>query len=332
MKGHTRPLTKVRYNRDGDLIFATAKDHHPTVWYSANGERLGSYIGHSGAVNDCDVNYETTRLLTASSDTTAKLWDVETGKVLCTFQHKCPVRSVAFAHGGTMILTVQDKAMQQTPAIFIFNLPEEGVDAVDSSDSVRRFEPELDKDVKINCALWGALNQTIICCCDDGTLRLWDVADGKELNVVVAHKSPIKNITFSKDQTMFISASSDQTAKLWSVKDNTLQCMKEYKCDRPLNAAAISPVMNHVIMGGGQEAMNVTTTAAKQGRFEVEFFHTFYKEQLGNVKGHFGPVNSLAFSPDGTSFVSGGEDGYIRLHHFDAKYFELNREKDEKKM
>jgi WD40 repeat protein len=37
-------------------------------------------------------------------------------------------------------------------------------------------------------------------------------------------------------------------------------------------------------------------------------------------QGHFGPINSLAFNPDGKSFASGSEDGYIRLHHFDTDY------------
>ncbi len=38
--------------------------------------------------------------------------------------------------------------------------------------------------------------------------------------------------------------------------------------------------------------------------------------------GHFGPVNALTFSPDGKGFASGGEDGYVRLHHFDQSYYE----------
>ena len=53
-----------------------------------------------------------------------------------------------------------------------------------------------------------------------------------------------------------------------------------------------------------------------------------YEEEFGRVKGHFGPVNTLAFHPDGRSFVSGSEDGYIRLHHFDSEYFEKDKDLD----
>jgi translation initiation factor 3 subunit I len=56
LKGHERPLTFLKYNGDGDLLFSCAKDHTPTVWYASNGERLGTYRGHNGAVWCCDVS------------------------------------------------------------------------------------------------------------------------------------------------------------------------------------------------------------------------------------------------------------------------------------
>ena len=46
-----------------------------------------------------------------------------------------------------------------------------------------------------------------------------------------------------------------------------------------------------------------------------------FAEEIANVRGHFSPINSVAFSPDGTSFVTGAEEGNVRLHHFDADYF-----------
>ena len=56
LNGHERAITQIKYNRDGDLLFSVAKDNKPTVWFSANGERLGTYNGHGGAVWCIDVN------------------------------------------------------------------------------------------------------------------------------------------------------------------------------------------------------------------------------------------------------------------------------------
>jgi WD40 repeat protein len=40
------------------------------------------------------------------------------------------------------------------------------------------------------------------------------------------------------------------------------------------------------------------------------------------LQGHFGPINAIGINPNGRSYASGGEDGYIRLHHFDQDYLE----------
>lgn len=45
-----------------------------------------------------------------------------------------------------------------------------------------------------------------------------------------------------------------------------------------------------------------------------------YAEEFGQVRGHFGPINAVVFAPDGRGFATGGEDGYVRLHHFDNEY------------
>lgn len=69
--------------------------------------------------------------------------------------------------------------------------------------------------------------------------------------------------------------------------------------------------------------MEVTTTATKSGKFEARFFHLIFEEEFARVKGHFGPIQSVAFHPDGKSFSSGGEDGYVRIQSFDPEYFEF---------
>jgi len=59
LHGHEKSITQVCYNREGDLLFSCAKDKHPNVWYSINGERLGTYDGHGGAVWCLDVDWQT---------------------------------------------------------------------------------------------------------------------------------------------------------------------------------------------------------------------------------------------------------------------------------
>lgn len=69
LRGHERSLTKVLYSRDGDLIFSTSKDNKPNIWFSHNGERLGTFNGHNGTVWDIDVDHTTHFAITASAGT-----------------------------------------------------------------------------------------------------------------------------------------------------------------------------------------------------------------------------------------------------------------------
>lgn len=315
LKGHEGPISKIKYNRHGDLLFTCArKDKKPCVWYADNGERLGNFIGHEGAVWDVDCDWNSKRCLTASADRTARLWDIESGECLFVFPHASSVRSVGFAEGDTMLLTVQEDNFNSEACIFVYNLEK------DMKEQTATPVREMYGDTgKINTALWGPLNLNIFTGSVDGTLRKWNVEKGQEEQKVQAHTKEIRHMAFSKDKSMIITASIDKTAKLWDTK--TLECLKTFKSDRPLNSASISPLFNQVIVGGGQDAMNVTVTSSKVGHFEVDFYHTVYMDFLGSVKGHFGPVNSCSFNPDGKSFASGSEDGYVRLHFFDKNYY-----------
>jgi len=58
LHGHERSITKICYNSDGDLLFSASKDNVPSVWWSVNGERLGTFDGHTGAVWTLDCNCE----------------------------------------------------------------------------------------------------------------------------------------------------------------------------------------------------------------------------------------------------------------------------------
>ena len=63
--------------------------------------------------------------------------------------------------------------------------------------------------------------------------------------------------------------------------------MRSYHCEK-----FSIHVFGQVLLGGGQEAMNVTMTSARQGKFETRFWHKIFEEEVGRVKGHFGPLNT----------------------------------------
>lgn len=173
--------------------------------------------------------------------------------------------------------------------------------------------------VKLTQAVWGPLGKTIIAAGDDGSIRVFDIRTRALLEERKDHNKSINRLTMDKHRLFFVTASKDSTVKLYDAKN--LNVLKTYETGRPVNAASISPLKDHVIAGGGQSAEAVTTSRMDSSQFKVRIFHKIHMEELGSVPGHFGPVNTLSFAPDGRGFASGGEDGYVRVHHFDPSYF-----------
>ncbi|KAG2381912.1 hypothetical protein C9374_005704 [Naegleria lovaniensis] len=318
LHAHLKPVSWLKFSREGDLLFVSSKDQSVSVWYTSNGQLLGTFK-ISGAVNCIDVNASTTRLLCASADMKVTLWDIQTGTMLLSVEFQTPVRVVQFSDGDKQFLCVTDASFKQTPSVQIFRLPEEGTES-----KAGKLIPsaKIEQKEKITSAAWGPLNKTIICGFEDGTIRMFDATNGKLIGQTKEHTGPVVRLAFSKDKMLFISASQDKTAKLFETQ--TLELLKVYKHTDPVNTAAISPIKRHVILGGGTAAQDVTTTAKKQTYFDTHFFHMVFEEELGTVRGHFGPIHFLAFSPDGKTFASGGEDGFVRLYNLDRQYLTMD--------
>jgi len=77
----------------------------------------------------------------------------------------------------------------------------------------------------------------------------------KEMRKVKPHNGQIMDLQANIDLTLLISSSKDTTAKLFDIE--TLDHLKTYTTERPVNSAAISPIKEHVVLGGGQEAIEV---------------------------------------------------------------------------
>lgn len=316
LQGHQRSLTQIKYNADGDLLFSVSKDQLINVWYSHNGERLGTYDNHNGTVWTIDVDSESRFLVSGSADNTMMLWEVSTGKCLYTWEFPTAVKRVAFNEDNTQIVCVTEQRMGHQSAIRVFDINRDNPQD-QSSTPVFHFNPVGSKATVVAFALEPTL---ILTGHESGKVALWDAKTGEEVQSNEhAHRDVVTDLQLNPDRTYFITSSKDKTARLHDTR--TLNVIKTYPTETPLNSASIAPLRPYILLGGGQEAMSVTTTSLRQGKFETRFWHKIFEEEVGRVKGHFGPINTLAVHPNGRSFASGGEDGFVRVHEFDDTYF-----------
>lgn len=243
----------------------------------------------------CAVRSDSKILATASADSSVRLWDVTGGQELFKFQFHAPCRSVSYSFGEELLVTTQDQFMSHKPHISILRVPRDIEEQEEYAEPLRRIE--LQMPGRVTRAAFSPVNDTIITTHEDGHIRRWDTETGKLVADKHVHEKNINDMRFSPDYTHFITASTDRFAKL--IDTETFEVLKVYNAERPCNSADISPVMDHVVIGGGQDAASVTTTSSKAGKFEAAFFHKIYEEEFGQVRGHFGPINSICFSPDG---------------------------------
>ncbi len=136
------------------------------------------------------LTVDSTVLITAAADSTVRLWNVETGVELQKINFKSPLRSVEIAEGDRQFLAVNDNVMGQTTTVSIFSLNEDGkgkerinVLRLVSNVVIAAGNPhEIPiKEAKVNQAMWGPLNRTIITAGDDGVIRVYDAETRKQV-------------------------------------------------------------------------------------------------------------------------------------------------------
>lgn len=193
-----------------------------------------------------------------------------------------------------------------------------------SLEHIQTIEPP--KDHIITCIKWGPLDETIFYCTDRGRLIQYDVQTCKVVNVRDVHRSEVFSMHFTPDFCMLFTCSRDGSCKLLHPETfDEIRCIQN---DFPARSCYMSPLYDaeenqkfHLLVCGGQDAKDVTTTGASAGGFEIKLYNIIYNESLANIKGHFGTVHSVAFHPDGMSFATGSEDGYVHYHRMLPEYF-----------
>ncbi|CAL9735379.1 eukaryotic translation initiation factor 3 subunit I [Monosporozyma servazzii] len=324
LMGHERPLTQVKYNKEGDLLFTCSKDSSASIWYTINGERLGTLDGHAGTIWSIDVDPLTMYCVTGSADYSIKIWNVSNGENVFTYQSPVPVKCVEFSPCGNYFLAILDSVMGYPGSINVYKLERDS-----TTKEITNFIEEPIQTINTQEGLvtatvagWSTNGKFIIAGHKDGNISKYDVENNYQfVTSFKLHESNISDLQFSPDRTYFITSSRDSNARIVDVA--SFKVLKTYETDCPLNTASITPLKEFVVLGGGQSAKDVTTTSASEGKFEARFYHKIFEEEIGRVKGHFGPLNTIAVSPTGTSYTSGGEDGLVRLHHFEKSYFDF---------
>eukprot|EP00300_Choanocystis_sp_HF-7_P009571 c16505_g1_i1.p1 GENE.c16505_g1_i1~~c16505_g1_i1.p1 ORF type:complete len:528 (+),score=114.87 c16505_g1_i1:51-1634(+) len=137
---------------------------------------------------------------------------------------------------------------------------------------------------------------------EDKTIRIWDIASQKLVQVLNGHEGEIYSLDYSKDGKLLASGSGDKTAKIWDVEKQScvhvLGDRGEVHGDG-VTSVSFSPDNKHLVTGSLDRNIrmwDVATGACARV-----------------LKGHDEPVYSVMFSPNGKFVASGSLDKSLRL-------------------
>jgi translation initiation factor 3 subunit I len=345
LQGHSRPIRDIKFNREGDLLFTGSNDRFVTLWASETGERIGTYY-HSAAVINMGVTLDSKILVSGDATGGLYFWEVSTGTLLrkIEMESTVSVRYLDLSLGDQRVtLAYAGRTRDAKSSIDVYNMND-----IFSARTESTKEGPIIKDCPIvksfnstkskftNCK-WINMNRNILCGREDGVIQLLDFESGTVVREKQFHKETIMDLDISKKEEIILSASKD--GKSLVIDPDTfevLHTMFPQDPTRNLNSCKISPLFSlgdpeeekfHAILAGGQESRDVTTTHAKKGGFEILFYNLMFGEELGAIQGHFGPVNTLAFGPNGKVVASGAEDATIRVHKLEEDYTNLDNNK-----
>jgi WD40 repeat protein len=352
--GHTGPIPFAEFTPDGRFVVTASNDVR--VW-EATGGAAAILRGHEGPVVSAQFSPDGRWIV--SSDVfsgNARIWDVSTGALASELRPPLPPGAerhlfTTFSPDGRLVLTsgfvggpsppyeqeptrLWDRATGEVLAEF--PVPPEEVCSVPLGPG-GRVEPCFVPDADLSPG-----GQRVATIGEfDGTLRIWDVADGTVLETIKLGEHG-EGVEWTPDGRRIIALVEE---RIQVIDATTLETIREFGPEqgRGIFLPAVSP---RVSADGSLVAVGYVDRTARvweteTGRLVAELPHpapvsgvefspngrflvtgsgdaaTIWdlasQRSLVELLGHSGGVGPVDFSPDGSSIVSGGVDRTVRV-------------------
>ena len=245
---------------ENDVMFTGGRDGSVRAWDLSGGmpSCSGLFEGHAAWVNDV-ARLDGTRLASASSDHTVRLWNTETGEAITALQaHTDYVMALAnprddsskFASGGL------------GAEIFLWDVEKcVSVNASPAYLSKARDDcltPLTGSKESIYALAMNANGNILVSGGTENALRVWDTRTNQKEGKLKGHTDNVRAICVNEDGKRCVTASSDRTIRVWDIGEQ--RCVQTFAGmhSGSIWALAMSEDFARVYSGGLDKRICVT--------------------------------------------------------------------------
>jgi len=304
----------------------------------AEAQEKATILGHLGPITSLGISPDGKLLASASTDGTARIWDLQTQRQLDTLKVSDPsmlVPSVSFSPDGKWIATgsYQRSGKEVQGLVTVWDAATRKEATRYRGGALLAFSPDGKALAVGNLGDKG--NKQI-----DPDVWLLEPATGKKLAVLVGHQRQTTAIAFSSDNRFLATASSDGTILLWDLRkgpEKPIGTMREGDLEVTAltfspdskRLASIAPRDGNLVFWDVPQATQLSKQFAGRSPFlryspdshvviigsgrDLVFFDFNLKKRKIILEGHRGDIRAIALSPNGRLIATGASDKTIKI-------------------
>lgn len=331
LQGHHNWVLCCSWSPDGELIATGSMDNTIRLWESQKGKPSGDALrGHSKWITSLSWEPihlvkpgDKPRLATASKDGTIKIWDTTRRVCLLTLSgHASSVSCIKWGGRNVLYSGSHDKtircwdmnlngkcinilkshahwvnhlSLSTDYALRVGAFDHKGEKPVSAEEAQQKALKNYEKVAKKN----GELEELMVTASDDFTMYLWNPLKAtKPITRMTGHQKLVNHVAFSPDGRYIVSASFDNSIKLWNGRDGKF----------------ISTFRGHVAsvyQVAWSSDCRLLVSCSKDTTLKVWDVKT--RKLSVDLPGHQDEVYTVDWSVDGKRVCSGGKDKMVRI-------------------
>lgn len=326
-----------RFPERAVLLALEALENYPYTWQAERalgqavlGSRLRLILRHSAPVNTAIWSADGTRILTASQDGAAKVWDARTGAELVTFTgHKDGVIAALWSPAEEHVATTaRDGAVKVWDAatgaevltlahpatLMVAMWSPVGKELLTAhADATAQVRDAATGELhlmlsghtgRINVAAWSPTGGHILTGSADHTACVWDALTGEEVFTLCGHTAQVQWVVWSPDGSRIVTAGDDGIVRVWEAQTGK-EILTLSKHHVPAYHPAWSPAGERLATSGH--------TVGTAQIWDLAASSPTYGKELFTLAGHTDVIYHLAWSPDGSRLATVSQDGRVKI-------------------